>query len=89
MKGPREELVYLPCIYRNTEVKKPDYLSTVDVDPKSTTFCQVGLHIYSYIYPATNLSKPIQHLDKGAAADGGQFVCSVGANICSKIEMNS
>ena len=33
------------------------------------------------------LSKPIQHLDKGAAADGGRFVCSVGAKICTKIEI--
>ncbi|XP_022105572.1 selenium-binding protein 1-like [Acanthaster planci] len=41
MKGPKEEIVYLPCIYRNTEVKKPDYLATVDVDPRSSTYCKV------------------------------------------------
>lgn len=41
-EGPREEIVYLPCIYRNTDVLKPDYLATVDVDPKSPTYCQVG-----------------------------------------------
>ncbi|KAK7886196.1 hypothetical protein WMY93_025817 [Mugilogobius chulae] len=41
MKGPREKLVYLPCIYRNTEILKPDYLSTVDVDPDSKTYCQM------------------------------------------------
>ncbi|CAM9983157.1 unnamed protein product [Lampetra fluviatilis] len=41
MKGPREEIVYVPCIYRNTGVDKPDYLSTVDVDPDSPTYCQV------------------------------------------------
>lgn len=41
-EGPREEIVYLPCIYRNTEVVKPDYLATVDVDPKSPTYSQVG-----------------------------------------------
>lgn len=35
-------MVYLPCIYRNTSVLKPDYLATVDVDPKSSTYCQVG-----------------------------------------------
>uniref|UniRef100_S4RVK5 Methanethiol oxidase n=1 Tax=Petromyzon marinus TaxID=7757 RepID=S4RVK5_PETMA len=38
MKGPREEIVYVPCIYRNTGVDKPDYLSTVDVDPNSPTY---------------------------------------------------
>lgn len=41
-EGPREEIVYLPCIYRNTATLKPDYLATVDVDPRSSTFCQVG-----------------------------------------------
>ncbi|XP_029436590.1 methanethiol oxidase isoform X1 [Rhinatrema bivittatum] len=41
MKGPREEIVYLPCIHRNTPIKKPDYLATVDVDPKSPTYSQV------------------------------------------------
>lgn len=42
LEGPREEIVYLPCIYRNTDTLKPDYLATVDVDPKSSTYCQVG-----------------------------------------------
>lgn len=40
-EGPREEIVYLPCIYRNTNTLKPDYLATVDVDPKSSTYCKV------------------------------------------------
>lgn len=42
LQGPREEIVYLPCIYRNTDTLKPDYLATVDVDPKSSTYCQVS-----------------------------------------------
>lgn len=42
IEGPREEIVYLPCIYRNTDIVKPDYLATVDVDPKSPTYSQVG-----------------------------------------------
>jgi len=44
LEGPREEIVYLPCIYRNTGIQKPDYLATVDVDPKSPHYCQV-LHV--------------------------------------------
>ncbi|MEQ2183199.1 hypothetical protein GOODEAATRI_030241, partial [Goodea atripinnis] len=40
-EGPREEIVYLPCIYRSTDTQKPDYLATVDVNPKSSTYCQV------------------------------------------------
>lgn len=40
-QGPREEIVYLPCIYRNTEIQKPDYLATVDVNPKSPNYSKV------------------------------------------------
>lgn len=43
MKGPREKIVYLPCIYSNTDIKKPDYLATVDVDPTSKDFCKVKI----------------------------------------------
>ncbi|XP_077996711.1 methanethiol oxidase-like [Glandiceps talaboti] len=41
VNGAREEIVYLPCIYSNTETQKPDYLATVDVDPRSSTYSQV------------------------------------------------
>ena len=41
MKGPREKIVYLPCIYNNTGIKKPDYLATVDVDPESSDYGKV------------------------------------------------
>ncbi|NWI80734.1 SBP1 oxidase, partial [Dryoscopus gambensis] len=41
MKGPREEIIYVPCIYRNTGRKIPDFLATVDVDPKSPCYSQV------------------------------------------------
>ncbi|XP_053744133.1 methanethiol oxidase [Synchiropus splendidus] len=56
MKGPREEIVYLPCIYRNTDILKPDYLATVDVDPKSSTFCQVIHRL-----PMPNLRDELHH----------------------------
>ncbi len=39
MKGPREALVYLPCIV--PDQSRPDYLATVDVDPSSDTYSQV------------------------------------------------
>ncbi|DBA86469.1 hypothetical protein WJX79_005001 [Trebouxia sp. C0005] len=38
-KGPREALVYLPCIV--PDQSRPDYLATVDVDPSSDTYSQV------------------------------------------------
>ncbi|CAK6984333.1 methanethiol oxidase, partial [Scomber scombrus] len=56
MKGPREEIVYLPCIYRNTATLKPDYLATVDVDPKSPTYCQVIHRL-----PMPNLRDELHH----------------------------
>ncbi|XP_057689865.1 methanethiol oxidase isoform X6 [Corythoichthys intestinalis] len=40
MKGEREKIVYLPCIYRNTATRQADYLATVDVDPESPSYCQ-------------------------------------------------
>ncbi|XP_014006031.2 methanethiol oxidase isoform X2 [Salmo salar] len=54
--GPREEIVYLPCIYRNTGIQKPDYLATVDVDPKSPTYCQVIHRL-----PMPNLNDELHH----------------------------
>ena len=42
MKGPREKLLYLPCIHSNTGIAKPDYLATVDVDPESSSYGQVS-----------------------------------------------
>ncbi|PFX13462.1 selenium-binding protein 1-like isoform X1 [Stylophora pistillata] len=41
MKGPREKLLYLPCILSNTGIQKPDYLATVDADPDSPNYSQV------------------------------------------------
>lgn len=40
-KGPREKLLYVVTVQPNLEEKNGDYLSTVDVDPESETFCQV------------------------------------------------
>jgi selenium-binding protein 1 len=41
IRSARETLLYATAVYRGTKVAKPDYLATVDVDPKSTTYCQV------------------------------------------------
>ena len=41
MKGPRESLLYTVGIYAGTPVKQPDYLVTIDTDPKSKTYSQV------------------------------------------------
>ncbi|XP_065886278.1 methanethiol oxidase-like isoform X2 [Dysidea avara] len=40
-RGPREKLLYIPCIYTGTSSKKPDYLATIDCDPASSNFGKV------------------------------------------------
>ena len=39
--GPREKIMYVVTVQPNLEDEAGDYLSTVDVDPESDTFCQV------------------------------------------------
>lgn len=41
MKAPRESLAYVPAIFAGTGIEKPDYLATIDVDPKSRAYGQV------------------------------------------------
>ena len=42
--GPREKLLYVACICCNTSsAKEADYVATVDLDPDSPTYSQVGL----------------------------------------------
>ena len=43
MKGPREKLLYVPCIYAGTG--KPDYLATIDCDPDSPNYRTVSLSV--------------------------------------------
>ena len=42
MKGPREKLLYIPCI--RTGSGKPDYLATIDCDPDSPHYGKVSLY---------------------------------------------
>ncbi|NXL65952.1 SBP1 oxidase, partial [Chordeiles acutipennis] len=56
MKGPREEILYVPCIYRNTGRKKPDFLATLDVNPRSPQYCQVIHRL-----PMPNLGDELHH----------------------------
>jgi selenium-binding protein 1 len=41
MQSPRETLAYLSALHVGTGVNKPDYLATVDLDPKSASFSRV------------------------------------------------
>ena len=38
----REKIVYIPCLIPDKD--RPDYLSTVDVDPESPTYSQVCIY---------------------------------------------
>jgi selenium-binding protein 1 len=40
-KGPRETLLYVIALYGGTGIRRPDYLATVDVDPKSSSYGKV------------------------------------------------
>ncbi|HVU86236.1 MAG TPA: selenium-binding family protein [Pirellulales bacterium] len=40
-KAPPEKLLYTLGLYAGTPVEKPDFLATIDVDPKSSTYSQV------------------------------------------------
>ncbi|XP_077865766.1 methanethiol oxidase-like [Saccoglossus kowalevskii] len=39
--GVREEIAYVACIYRTTKTEKPDFIATVDIDPRSSNYCQI------------------------------------------------
>ena len=41
LKAPKEKVVYTVCIYTGSNIKKPDYLATIDVDIESPTYGQV------------------------------------------------
>ena len=41
IKAPREKLLYTIAIYTGTGIQKPDYLATIDADPKSPTYSKV------------------------------------------------
>ncbi|HEU5200827.1 MAG TPA: selenium-binding family protein [Ktedonobacterales bacterium] len=41
MQAEREKVLYTIALYEGTDVKEPDYLATVDVDPASPTYSQV------------------------------------------------
>ena len=35
MKAPKEKILYTIAIYTGTGIQKPDYLATIDCDPKA------------------------------------------------------
>ncbi len=41
MKAEKEKLLYTVAIYVGTGIQRPDYLATIDVDPKSKTYSKI------------------------------------------------
>ncbi|MEL6288062.1 MAG: selenium-binding family protein [Pseudomonadota bacterium] len=41
MKAPKEKLLYCVALYTGTGIEKPDYIATIDVDPKSKKFGKI------------------------------------------------
>ncbi|XP_078447288.1 selenium-binding protein 2-like [Wolffia australiana] len=54
MNGPREQLLYVTCVYNGSGKGKPDFLATVDVDPTSPTYSKV-IHRLSVPYAGDEL----------------------------------
>ncbi|MCC7418875.1 MAG: selenium-binding family protein [Planctomycetaceae bacterium] len=63
MKSPREELAYVVGVYVGTETKKPDFLATIDTDPKSKTFGQIIHRL-----PMPNVGDELHHFGWNACA---------------------
>src|SRR5436189_222017 len=62
-KSPPEKLAYVIGVYSGTEVKKPDYLATIDLDPASKTYSQVVHRL-----PMPNIGDELHHFGWNACA---------------------
>ena len=60
MKAPREKLIYVQCVYRGTQTKKPDYLATIDCDPASEQYGKV-LQVKDLYWIGLNFSFQVIH----------------------------
>src|SRR5262249_22019998 len=63
IKSPPEKIAYVIGVYAGTEVKKPDFLATVDVDPASPTYSQVIHRL-----PMPNVGDELHHFGWNACA---------------------
>lgn len=61
--SPPEQLGYVMGVYAGTDIKKPDYLATIDLDPASKTYSQV---IHRLSMP--NIGDELHHFGWNACA---------------------
>jgi len=63
MQAEPEKLLYTVGIYRGTQVRKPDFLATIDADPKSPTYAQVIHRL-----PMTHMGDELHHFGWNACS---------------------
>ena len=63
MKAEREKVLYTVALYVGTGVERPDYLATVDVDPKSPTYSRVAERT-----PMPNVGDELHHFGWNACS---------------------
>jgi hypothetical protein len=62
-KSPPEKFGYVMGVYAGTQIKKPDYLATINLDPASTTYSQVIHRL-----PMPNVGDELHHFGWNACA---------------------
>jgi selenium-binding protein 1 len=63
MRSPKEKLMYALGVYTGTPVNAPDYLATVDVDPRSSTYSKVVHRL-----PMPNVGDELHHFGWNACS---------------------
>ncbi len=63
MKAPAETIAYIPCIRSGTGIAKPDYLATIDLDPKSSSYGSVIHRL-----PMPNVGDELHHFGWNACS---------------------
>lgn len=63
MNAARETVLYVPAIYAGSTIDKPDYLATIDVDPKSKAYGQVIHRL-----PMPNVGDELHHFGWNACS---------------------
>lgn len=67
--APREEVAYVTCTYRETCIEQPDFLATVDLNPRSPSYGQVPAS--ALLCPGLLASRPPPPASCRPRAQGG------------------
>lgn len=62
-KSPPEQLGYVVGVYTGTDIKKPDFLATIDINPASKTYSQIIHRL-----PMPNVGDELHHFGWNACA---------------------